>query len=399
MPTVTVKLLLRESKQRSDGQVPVWLRITANRKSRYKSTGIFLEERHWNPERQKVRKSHELAAALNDRLRRLRLEAEHAALDADTAAAVKAELDGSGGTLTAFFEGFITGLHRHEQYWERKKYSTALRKLQATFGRDEIDWNDLDRGALERLERYCMEKCGNNSNTTRKELSRIRRVVRQAMKDGVLRASDDPFLVYDLPKRVSPERHRLTRSEVRTLEQARLDDPDQALARDAFLFSFYGGGVRFGDVCRLRPDHIQGGRLRYRMMKTEQPVDLPLPKAASDIAKRYIDEGPFLFPFLRVGEADDPVRLRRRISSHNARVNLHLKAACKAAGLSSPDKVSFHAARHSFADFARRKSSDLYAVSKALGHSSLQITENYLSEFDQNATDRLANTLWEDDQA
>ena len=393
MSNVTVKLLLRESKVRTDGTAPIYLRITANRKSRYKSTGIYVAPKHWNDRRRRVRKSHELAAALNDKLRRVRLDAETAALDANTASAVKAELEGRTGSLTSYFDAFIAGLKRRDQFWEKRKYSTTLNKLKGTFGREEIDWNDLSRDALERFENYCREDRKNNVNTTRKELSRLRRVIRQAVKDGVIEASDNPFLAYDMPKRVPPDRRRLVREEIRKLEALELPEGSSlALARDAFLLSFYGGGIRFGDVCRLRPGHVQDGRLRYRMMKTDQPVDLPLPAPAHAIIDRWTGahDGPFVFPFLEEGDDEDPVDLRRRISSCNVVVNRDIKTVAGQADISDPDDVTFHVARHSFADFARRRSSDLYAVSKALGHSNLKTTEQYLSQFDRDATDQLA---------
>ena len=60
------------------------------------------------------------------------------------------------------------------------------------------------------------------------------------------------------------------------------------------------------------------------------------------------------------------------------------------------DRISMHLARHSFADYARTKSGNLYAISKTLGHSSLQITQAYLKSFDQDAVDQLADELWSD---
>ena len=74
----------------------------------------------------------------------------------------------------------------------------------------------------------------------------------------------------------------------------------------------------------------------------------------------------------------DGVKLRRRISSYNASANKVLKALAREAGLRAPDEVSFHVARHSFADYARTQSGNVYAVSKALGHANLTITETYL---------------------
>jgi integrase len=136
------------------------------------------------------------------------------------------------------------------------------------------------------------------------------------------------------------------------------------------------------------------------MMKTERLVSLPLPEPAQKIASRWIDrhDRPFVFPFLEEGETTEYDRLRRRINSNNTIVNGHLKSVARKADIRSPDEVTFHVARHSFADFARRRSSDLYAVSKALGHSDLDTTEEYLAGFDQDAVDNLLNNeVWTDD--
>ena len=86
--------------------------------------------------------------------------------------------------------------------------------------------------------------------------------------------------------------------------------------------------------------------------------------------------------------------MRRRISSKNTLCNRFIKEAAAQAGLDDAYRISMHLARHSFADYARAKSGNLYAISKTLGHSSLQITQTYLKSFDQEAVDQLADTLW-----
>lgn len=397
---ITVAAVLRTTKQRDDGRAPVWLRITANRKSRYLSTGIKIEPKYWNENRREVRKSHELSSAYNAKLRRLRLEAEEAALDADSAKAVKAELQGDRGGVSKFFQSFIERLRDRDQYWERKKYRTTLNKLHAALGK-KISWSDLTPEALSTLERHCREECDNNPNTTRKELSRVRRVVNQAIKESVISAGDDPFLAYEMPDRVPPDRRSLSIEEMRALEELHLDSgSDLERDRDAFLFAFYGGGVRFSDVCRMRPSNIREDRLRYRMMKTENLVSMPLPDAALQIVKRWTEshDGQFLFPYLEEGDEDDPVHLRKRISVWNQMANRSLKELARRADIDTPDDVTTHVARHSFGDLARRSSEDLYAVSKALGHSDLKTTERYLAAFDQDAVDSLTDRMWDNDE-
>jgi len=96
---------------------------------------------------------------------------------------------------------------------------------------------------------------------------------------------------------------------------------------------------------------------------------------------------------LEQGDDRDPIRLRQRINTRNTRTNYSLKKAAEKAGL-DPAGLSMHVSRHSFADYARRKSGNLFAISKALGHRDLATTQTYLASFDREAVDQLAEDLW-----
>jgi site-specific recombinase XerD len=86
------------------------------------------------------------------------------------------------------------------------------------------------------------------------------------------------------------------------------------------------------------------------------------------------------------------VLIRRRISSKNALVNKHLKTLAEM--IETDIALSFHVSRHSFADYARASGVDLYAISKALGHSNLKVTETYLKSFDHDAVDAAMDGLF-----
>ena len=391
----TVKLILRADRAKKDGTCPVYLRVTVSRKKRYPATGVAVEPRHWNENRARVRASHPLASALNSRLAEIDAAAQTAALRATSADAVKAAVGGSAGSLTAYFERFVARLDADGKLWEWKKYSTTLAKLRGALGQD-LSWGEVDLGALERFERYCRTTRENNPNTVRKELTRLRRVFKQAIRDGEIEAAEDPFLVYEKPKGQPVNRRKLSLEEVRALEAADLDPGSvNELARDAFVFAFYAGGMRFGDVCTLRRDGVRDGRATYRMMKTGTRVAVPVPPPAAAVLERQAGrgDGPLAFPLIQARDVDDPVRLRRRVNARNVQVNTALKRVAKVAEV-EPEGLSFHVARHSYADYARRKSGDLYAISKTLGHSDLKTTEVYLKSFDQDAVDRLGDDLW-----
>ena len=403
MPNVSAALYQKASKQKADGTAPIYVRVTADRKTRLVSTAVYVEPRHWNARTGRVRAAHDLADAYNAQLQGALNEAREAALVAPSAAAVKTALDGPAGSLTAYFEGFIDRLRAKgaTAHWEVKKYSSTLAKLRAALGRD-LAWGGVGRDGVAAFERYCRERCGNAPNTVRKELTRLRRVFKQAIRDEAIQPADDPFLVYEKPRGERVERRKLPLADIEKIAvlgpaAGVADGSVEAVARDAFAFSFYAGGMRFGDVARLKAADVRDGRVEYRMMKTGSPMSVPLPAPVVPIVERYTatagTRGGYLFPLLRDGDERDGVTMRKRISSRNVQVNAALKRLAERAGIEKAG-LSFHVARHSFADHARTKSGDLYAISKSLGHSDLKTTEIYLKSFDRDAVDRLASDLW-----
>jgi len=394
---------LRTDKTGADGAAPIYLRITHRRRLWRIATDVRIPPEAWNDRKQEVRRSHPLARAINARLKDLLIEAQRLALEhPNNPEAVRAALKGARGDVLEFAHKHAETLRRQEAYWEFRKYFTLAQKLEACFGRT-LEWRDLDAAALERFERFLATKLGNGPATIAKELQRLRRLVRLAIRRGELEASQDPFLRYERPKAGRPFRRRLTLEEIRRLKALELpEDAPLALYRDVFLFAIYAGGMRFGDVCTLRREVNLGpdGWLRYDMMKTGTRVELPLPPPALEIVRRWERErSPFVFPLLEPGDDANPLRLRRRIASKNAIANRAIKEACRLAGIARPEEVSMHVARHTFADLSRRASGDVFAVSRALGHRDLATTQRYLSELDRDAVARLIETVWGDGDA
>lgn len=396
----SVKLVLRTQKLRADGTAPVFVRVTANRKSRFVTTGVYVRPKDWNEKRQEVRASHDLAEAYNAKLADVLNEARTAALDAPSATAVKAALAGSVGSLTAYFERHVKRLETAGQHWQSKHFAVTLNHLRAALGTDVL-WAEVDRDALGRFERYLRVDRKNQPNTVRNHIKRLRRVYREALRDGVIRPNDDPFATYTPPRAALVHRRRLTLEQVRALAAAPAPEGSTAAAaRDAFAFAFYAAGMRFSDVACVKASDLKDGRrLEYKMMKTGAVVSVTLPPAAVEIAERYAptagERGGLLFPFLSEADTRDGVTLRRVANRCNSRINGALqRLAPKAEPALDAEGLSFHIARHSYADLARRSGGQLHDVSKALGHSSLATTQAYLASFDRDAADRLADAMW-----
>lgn len=269
---------------------------------------------------------------------------------------------------------------------------------------------------------------GNLASTADTNLRTIRLHVRRAIVDGLLARDADPFHGFPMPRALRAERTRLDMADVGRLDSLDLGPrgPAGSLAsrtRDAFLFALFAAGVRFGDLARLRVRDVNQGDagadrwlLRYVAGKTDKTTETPLVPAAVRIVRPYLvrpdgtekDGADYLFPLI-VSAAGTTTGGRRiaghdlataegmfkAVSSANVLANKTLGRVAALAGI--VEHLTFHAARHSFADLARRDGMDVYQVSKALRHSSIATTERYLAQFDPDGLDAPIRALFGDD--
>jgi site-specific recombinase XerD len=412
---ITINLVLLKSKRRPDGSIPVYIRITENRKSRFKSTGVFLQESEWDQDNQVVilkgrgnRKAgiRERKAELQkvqNQLRRMLMDVEE----------TKDHLERSGGltikslmahlnesqeadmrTIIGTCERYRAYLRSEDRYWERRHFVVMIRDIRAFIDKGASgDVSDLTAEWIQRFQAYLMTI--NSARTVRKKAQRLSGMVRWMVKTGQI--TNNPFQTVDRVKADKGDtKVKLSIEQIRAIEQ--LDLPEASPVwhvRNYFLFSFYNAGIRFGDLCTLRWRNIIDGRLTYRMHKTGGEKSIQLLPASEAILDHYrsTDQKPddFIFPILDQ-DHPDPMELRRRISSRNVIVNRRLKDLAEMAKIQAT--VSFHVSRHSFAHYALTKGMDLYSISKALGHSDLKVTQDYIKSFDEQLLDKSMRSIF-----
>lgn len=178
-----------------------------------------------------------------------------------------------------------------------------------------------------------------------------------------------PFKKNDtLPKFLSVE-------QVKTLEAAQCGNP---AVKAGFLFSCFTG-LRVSDVERLQFSDIQqdGERvtIRYKMQKTQRWQFLPLGAQAL----KYLEAGKKLHAELPKDEkGQDALVFALPTRSTSMKV---LARWGKSAELPFP--LGWHCGRHSFAVLSLANGVELFAVSKLLGHSSINMTQIYAKVLDQ----------------
>jgi site-specific recombinase XerD len=389
---VSFKLYALKRKTKINGETPIYLRITRNRKYRYISTGVSVDLKDWNPRTEEVRKSHRNYRSLNLKLRSIKDEAQNKADDLDdselTISNVKgAIVEKNAMNFLYYGESFIQKLESEENFFEAKLTKVVLRNLSAFMNSKQFEFGDLTTKKIYDFRDYLAKVQGNNPKTINSKMKRLRRIFKQAYTEQLI--VSDPFILYRSLTENKVHKVRLSREQIETISRLNLTkDSAKYHTRNAFLFSFYNAGIRFGDLCQLRWSNIVDNNLVYRMSKTGTPKMIPLSKPASDILNLYktkkAKKTDFIFPFLDGQESNSSLMdIKRLISSKNAYTNKMLKQLATMAGIQT--NVSFHIARHSFADFARKSKMNLYDISKALGHSDIKVTEQYLESFDNQS--------------
>lgn len=152
-------------------------------------------------------------------------------------------------------------------------------------------------------------------------------------------------------------------------------------------------GVRVGEAADLRCGDVRTGygesALFVRSGKGNKSRTVEIPASLRRHLKRFLQWK------AERGEptgADDPLLVGQRGPLSPQGVQLIVKGALKATGLYEPGR-SAHCLRHSFAVAVYRKSRDLRAVQKLLGHSRIETTTIYADVTREDLAESVSN-LW-----
>lgn len=399
-------------KKYADGTHPIMVRITANRKARYISTGYSVKKENWDEEnnclfvsRTKAapgKKALSNAKAINSDIEQklndvIRVKQQVSLSDSvQSSQYIKDKATNKYNASSDFFvyaQNIAKDLASRNKITTAKNYTSVFKRLKGFIKGQSLLFSEITVDFLKRYESYLIKE-EIRANTINTHLKILRSVIYKAMNESqpLLTAEMNPFTKFKL-KNVVTEKQTLSLIEIEKLRKAKLripKDKNQIDARNYYLFSFNNAGIRISDLIQLKNKNVVDGRLHYEMGKTGHFKSIKLNGESKAIIKQYKKKGAkpedYLFPILD-SEIDysSATMLRKRIESKAAMINEALKELASSSKLKK--RLHFHSSRHSFANIARTKKADLYSISKALGHKSLKVTEVYLASFDEQSLD------------
>ncbi|WP_426060319.1 site-specific integrase [Hymenobacter sp. B1770] len=437
----TVKVVYYTYKTLADGSHPFMVRITKNRKLKYIATGQSLHPKYWNPLKKEVRKSYPDKAREKLLTKLAEWQAKYSGA-ADTLAEADEQHDAPAVAakaiegrkaarrvkLLAYCDELSAGYFKTGQAGNATVYRD-LRNQLAKFvaaeanapapptGRGQADaWAEWVSSYDVPLDRVNVAFCHEWEQTLRatgiKEITlslrfrTLRAVLNQAIAAGLVKPTAYPFARTVAEKHklqvgkfdVSTGKRAISRDELRNLEALPPATDRQRLAKDVFLFSFYGGGINFVDLAQLRWRDLSGAavgtghpdRLHYVRQKTGGKFSLRLLAPAAAIVAAYrpftfATPDSYVFPVLESAKHVSPAQVSNRLHKVLGQVNSDLKTLGQLAGIATP--LTTYVARHTFATTLRMSGAGTAVISQAMGHKSEAVTAVYLDSFASELVD------------
>ncbi len=230
-------------------------------------------------------------------------------------------------------------------------------------------------------------------NTVSTYMRVLRAMYNRFFPSGIV--GHNPKLFNDVYTKVESQTKRsLTEEQMQTLMSSDFNQlPEkQQSALAYFLLMFLFRGMSFIDLANLRKTDIKGNTIVYCRHKTGKQIVVGIPREAFDLLKHFADKNPaspYLFPILN-GRLKDEWQLYRCYLEALRNINKKLEKVSKL--LLPGVKISSYTARHTWATLAFYQGMSLGIISKALGHSSIRVTETYLKPFENEKVDE-ANDL------
>jgi integrase len=400
----SVKVLLKLNKQKPNGEYPLYIRITKDRRSKFISLGIYIQKKYWNENDSKLKSSHPNSARLNNLIAKNVKEAEALALDLElknlslSSINFKEAVKGkSSSSFLDYADTLINRLEKSGKIATYKRYKVIVNKLRS-YKANSMAFEDFTVTFLKDYESYLIS-LGNSTNTIHTNLKTLRAILYQAIKENLFPQEKNPFFQFKL-KTSKVEKQKLSKEEIRRIVNLDLEENSKLWhTRNYFMFSFYLAGIRFSDLAQLQWSNVVDNKLKYKMSKTGSTIEHLLTDSSNKILDFYrpnkINNSQFIFPILSQEKSlYSSKQLYNDISSKNAMINSTLKDLAKLAEIKK--KISFHISRHSWADLARKGKMDIYSISKALRHSNITTTENYFKSLDDETLATEINRITED---
>ncbi|AZB27425.1 site-specific integrase [Chryseobacterium bernardetii] len=305
-----------------------------------------------------------------DSLRKLRQrEYDNIELYSELDAIKAEEKEKSQQDFVKYFDLLVTKRHKNSSESIQINWYRSIKFLK-DFGGEKIAFSQINTKFCEKFKSYLLTaKNGNNKENTisQNTASTYFSVFKAALKEAFI----DGYFTSDISAKVKSIPHEESRREYLTLEELNtlVETPCELdVLKRAALFSALTG-LRHSDIQKLTWDEIsienEQAKINFTQKKTKGVEYMPISKQALQLC----------------GEVGLPTDLIFKNLTNPAWISRPLKKWIESAGITK--KITFHNFRHTFATLQLSSGTDIYTVSKMLGHTNVKTTQVYAKVVDE----------------
>lgn len=355
--------------------LPIYMRITLNRKKSELHTGFSVLAKNWSQLKQESKVDFINLDLLKKRTRVYELMVELQNKNKPvTATLLKELLIGKQKIetgLIAYFSKYVDELTIKNEIKKLSidKFRQSIRSLesflQTNFNTKEMSMDQIDYSFINAYDLFLKGKNNLHRNTINKYHSRLKTILIKALNEAQI--NKNPYNNFKLKTQKS-NRKFLPQEELNKIIILDLSH-NQSLdrVRDIFLFSCYTG-LRFQDSQNLSTENLvindKNQSIRFVQEKTNVQNEIPLFDIAKNIIEKYKD-------------SNERIVLKKLLPKiSNQKVNAYLKIIGDLSELNQ--ELTHHIARHTFATtILLNNNMPIELVSKLLGHTNIKTTQIY----------------------
>ena len=320
------------------------------------------------------------ACIFADKVRDLRQhEYDNQSLYTDSEAEQAAQNERSKCDFIKYFEDLRDKRHQNSSKSIRVNWDREVKLMKMFTEGKPMIFSTIDMNLLEDYKNFLINapQGGSKKGTiTRNTASTYFSI----FKAGLHQAFIDGYLTVDIAAKAKniaysdKQREYLTIDELNTLAATPCDRP---IMKRASLFSALTG-MRHSDIQKLKWKEIIKDGEHYRILFTQQKTKGVQYMPISDQAYQLC------------GERGEPDRLVFEGLQDPSWINKPLERWIKAAGITK--HITFHCFRHTYATLQLTNGTDIYTVSKMLGHTKVTTTQIYAKIVDEKK-EQAADTI------
>lgn len=422
--SASIRLVLKKNRSNALGENPIYIVVCFNGRKE-KSTGVFIQERYWNPLREEIRKGVANAPVLNKMINDIK----------QRVIAKKNEFEYAGKQYTSsmLLDDSVQDLSANGNEYRRiyrlyleemasssntvRLYDYTFNVLKKYFGRDDFLLNDITLSSIKKM----INGLGLSDNSIRGICGRIGAIWNFGIRKGIVDGSDYPFrdFVYSQKYKKDNSTYYLDKCNLIKLRDwfinrcinisgelfSYKEGIDIKLEKRSsiefscmyFLASFLLNGsspidvaLLKGENCsRVNIDGVDYWRVEYNRKKTNRPVVCLLKRDMLSMVcfERYLGTAymrdNYIYPILKGGMSDK--QISNAVAKFTGYASKNLKVICQEIneatiknnvenGLQEPlidiESMTLYVARHTKAnDYLSHPNATLHALATLMGRS------------------------------